>query len=75
MAGGLTNSNKVFYEIVIQRYIKYKKQYEKDQKTIKSFNKLYRKPLQPNVNDRSEYGKLCNIFTKYVEENESESFF
>ena len=73
-ACGLSIGNKVLYEIIINKYNKYKKQYEKDQQTIKSFNKLYRKSLQDNVIDKTEYESLCNIFTKYVDENKNVSF-
>ena len=48
-ACGLTITNKVLYEIVMQKYIKYKKLYEKDNLTIKSFDKLYRKNFQDNM--------------------------
>ena len=47
----------------MQKYNKYKKQYEKDQQAIKSFDKLNRKSLQGNVIDKNEYESLCNIFT------------
>ena len=66
-ACALSIGNKVIYEIIINKYNKYKKQYEKDQQTIKSFDKLYRKSLQDNVIDKTEYNSLCNIFTKYVD--------
>ena len=58
----------------MQKSNKYKKQYERDHNTIKSFDKLYRKSLQDNIIDKSEYENLCNIFTKYVDENKNESF-
>ena len=64
-ACGLTIGNKVIYEIIKQKYNNYKKQYEKDQETIKSFDKLYRKSLQDNMIDRSEYESLCSIFTEF----------
>ena len=73
-ARALSIGNKVIYEIIINKYNKYKKQYEKDQQTIKSFDKLYRKSLQDKVIDRTEYESLCNIFTKYVDENKNGSF-
>ena len=73
-ACGLSITNKVLYEVVMQKYSKYKKQYEKDQQTIKSFDKLYRKSLQDNVIDKGEYESLCNISTKYVDETKNESF-
>ena len=73
-ACGLSIGNKVLYEIIINKNNKYKKQYEKDQQTIKSIDKLYRKSLQDNIIDKSEYESLCIIFTKYVDENKIESF-
>ena len=74
-ACGLSIGNKVLYEIIVSKYNKYKKQYDRDQQTIKSFDKLYRKSLQDNVIDKTEYESLCNIFTKYIDENKNESFF
>ena len=70
----LSLGNKILHKLIINKYNKYKKQYERDQETIKSFDKLYRKPLQDNVIDKTEYESLCNIFTKYVDENKDESF-
>ena len=46
--------NKVLHKLIINKYIKYKKQYERDQQTIKSFDKLYRKSLQDNVIGKTE---------------------
>ena len=66
--------NKVLHKIIINKYNNYKKQYERDQNTIKSFDKLYRKSLQDNIIDKTEYESLCNMFTKYVDENKIESF-
>ena len=74
IACALSLSNKVLHELIINKYNKYKKQYERDQNTIKSFDKLYRKSLQDNVIDKTEYESLCNIFTRYVDENKNESF-
>ena len=65
---------KVLYEIIINKYNKYKKLYERDQQTIKSFEKIYRKSLQDNVIDKKECESLCNIFTEYVDENKNETF-
>ena len=70
----LSLGNKVLHTLIINKYNKYEKQYERDQNTIKSFDKLYRKSLQDNVIDKKEYESLCNIFTKYVDENKNESF-
>ena len=41
----LSLGNKVLHKLIINKYNKYKKQYERDQKTIKSFDKLYTKSL------------------------------
>ena len=70
----LSIGNKVLYGVIIDKYKKHKKEYEKDQNTIKSFHKLYRRSLQDNVIDKTEHESLCNIFTKYVDENKNESF-
>ena len=60
----LSLGNKVLHKIFISKYNKNKYQYENNQQTIKSFDKLYRKSLQDNVIDKNEYESLCNIFTK-----------
>ena len=39
IACGLSLGNKVLHKIIISKYNKYKKQYERDQNTIKSFDK------------------------------------
>ena len=70
----LSLGNKVLHKLIINKYNKYKKQYERDQQTNKSFDKFYRKSLQDNVIDKTEYESLCNIFTKYIDENKNESF-
>ena len=67
--------NKLLYDIIIKQYNKYKKENEKNQQTIKHFDKLYRESLQDIVIDKTEYESLCIIFTEYVDENENESFF
>ena len=74
IACALSLSNKVLHKLIINKYNKSKKQYERDQQTIKSFDKLYRKSLQDNVIDKTEYDSLFNIFTKYVDENKNGSF-
>ena len=75
IACALSLGNKILHKIFINKYNKYKKQYERDQNTIKSFDKLYRKSLQDNIIDKTEYDGLCAIFTRYVDENRNESFF
>ena len=74
IAGTLSLGNKILHKLIINKYNKYKELYERDQQTIKSFDKLYRKSLQDNVIDKNEYESLCNIFTKYIDENKNESF-
>ena len=70
----LSLGNKILHKLIINKYNKYKKQYERDQNTIKSFDNLYRKSLKDNIIDKTEYDSLCNIFTKHVDENKNESF-
>ena len=41
---------------------------------MKSFDKLYRKSLQDNLIDKTEYENFSNIFTKYLDETKNESF-
>ena len=74
IACGLSLGNKILHNLIINKYNKYKKLYERDQNTIKSFDKLYRKSLQDNVIDKTEYESLRNIFTRYVDQNKDESF-
>ena len=64
IACNLSLGNKVLHKLIINKYNIYKKQYERDQQTIKSFDKLYRRSLQDNIIDKTEYESLCNIFTK-----------
>ena len=51
-ACALSIGNKVLYEIIIHKYNMYKKTIQKDQQTIKSFDKFYRKSLRDNVIDK-----------------------
>ena len=74
VACALSLGNKVLHKLILNKYNKYKKQYERDQQTIKSFDKLYRTSLQDNIINKTEYESLCNIFTRYVDENKNESF-
>ena len=70
----LSLGNKILHKLIINKYNKYKKQHERDQNTIKFFDKLYRKSLQDNVINKTEYESLCNLFTRYIDENKNESF-
>ena len=70
----LSLGNKILHKLIINKYNKYKKQYQRDQQTINSFDKSYRKSLQYNMIDKTEYESLCNIFTRYVDENKNKSF-
>ena len=65
---------KVLHKLIRNKYNKYKKQYERHQNTIKFFDKFHRKTLQDNLIDKTEYESLCNIFTKYFDENKKEPF-
>ena len=51
----LSLGNKVLLKLIINKYNKYKKIYERDRNTIKSFDKFYRKSLQDNIIDKSLY--------------------
>ena len=70
----LSLGNKVLHKLFTNKYNKHKKQYEKDQQTIQSFDKLYRKSSQDNIIDKNENESLCIVFIKYVDENKNESF-
>ena len=75
-ASGISSGKKVVYEvyeIIINNYKKYRKQDEKDQQTIKSFEKLYRKRLQDDLIDENENESLCNLFTKNLDETKNQS--
>ena len=61
--------------MIINKNNTHKKQYERDQPTIKQFDKLYKKSLHDNVNDKNEYESLCNSFTEYANDTKNESFF
>ena len=71
----LSLGNKVLHKLIKNKYNKYQKQYERDQQTIKTFDKLYRKSLQDNIIDKNEYDSLCNFFTKFIDENKNESLY
>ena len=73
-ACGLSIGSKVIYEIIINKYNKYRKQYEKDQQTTESFDKLCRKSSQNNITDKNEYESFCYIFTKNLDETKNEFF-
>ena len=75
IACNLSLGNEVLRKLFINKYNKYKKQYERDQQAVKYFDKFYKKSLQDSIIDKTEYESLCNIFTKYVDENENESFY
>ena len=66
--------NKALHKLIIKKYNKYKKLRERDQQTIKLFDKLCRKSLQDNIIDENDYESLCKKFTKYVDEAKNESF-
>ena len=70
----LSLANKVVHKLIKNKYNKYKKQYERDQKTIKPFDKLFKKFLQDNVIDENEIENQGNSFTKYNDGNKTEAF-
>ena len=60
--------------MIIDKYKKKQKHYQKDQQPRKTFNTLYRKPFQDNVIDKCEIEPLCNIYIKYLDETKNEPF-
>ena len=58
LACTLSLGNKVLHKLIMNKYNKYKKQYERDQQTIKSFDKLYRKFLQDKISNKTENESL-----------------
>ena len=86
VACALSLGNKILHKIIINKYNKYKKQYERDQNTIKSFDKLYRKSLQDNVSIKTNMNLFVifllnilmkietNLFYKYEYKNKIKLF-
>ena len=74
IACAISLGNKILHKLIKNKYNKYKRLYERDQHTNKSFDNLYRNSLQDNVIDKSEYESLFKIFTKYVDGKKNESF-
>ena len=70
----LSSGKEELYEIFMRKYSKYKKQNEKDQQTIKSFDKIYKKSLQVILIDKKEYDTLGNTFSRYFDETKIEFF-
>ena len=62
---------KVIYDIIIKNYNKYKKQFEKDQQTIKSFDNLYKKSLQDKIINKIEYERVFHNFNNYCDDIKS----
>ena len=54
-ASALSLANKILHEILMNKYNRYRKQLEKDQQTIKSFVKFYRKSYQDNLCNKKEF--------------------
>ena len=71
----LSLGNGLLRKIIINKNNEHKKHYENGQKTIKSFENLYRKSLQDNVIDKNDFESLCNIFTKNLDETKIEDMF
>ena len=53
-AFALSLGNKVIHKKMLNKHIKYKKQYERYQEIFKFFHKLYTKNLPDNVIDKNE---------------------
>ena len=65
--------NKVNLGRKLNKYKRYKKQFENDQKSIESFKKLNTENLQEILIDRKEHECLCKKFKKFVDEKKNES--
>ena len=70
-ACALSLGNNVLHEVIKNVYNMYKKQFEKDQQTIKSCDKLNKRSLQENFTDKNKYESPCNIFNKEVDEKKT----
>ena len=75
IACALSLGEKALHKMILNKFNKNKKQFEKDKQTIKSFDKLYRKTLQDNLIDRNEFESLCKVFTEYFDQTWNEFFF
>ena len=73
IACGLAISNKVKLEIILQNYNQYEKQHQIDQQTFKWFDKLHRRTLHDDLNDKNEYYFLCDYFNKHLDEKKNET--
>ena len=58
----------------MSKYSKHKKQSQEDQQSIKVFDTLYRKSLQDNLIDKIEYGPLCKMLSRCVDQKKKEFF-
>ena len=58
----------------MKEHNKNNKKNERDQQTKKFFDKMYRESLNDNLIDKTEYERICNIFTNYVDETKNETF-
>ena len=58
--------------MVMEKYNRYKKQYQKDEQTKRSFDRQYKRSLQDFPFDKSQNESLCNIFTRYLDEKKNE---
>ena len=65
-ASGLSIDNELLLEIRINKYNKYKNQFERGQQTTKAFDNLYRNTLQDKIFDKNEYESLCITFIYMV---------
>ena len=70
----LSLGNKALHKLIINKCNKEKKQYEKDQQTIKSFDNFHRKSSKYKVIDKNEYETLCKTCTKILEKVKIKSF-
>ena len=74
IACALSLGNKVLHKIIKNKYFENKRKFRKDEQTKKIFDKFYRKPIQDNSIDKSEYEPPCKIFTKTLDQTKNGCF-
>ena len=71
----VSTGNIVLYEIVMEKFKKYKKHYQRDQQTFVSFDNFYRKSLHDKTSDISEYESLSEFFIKVLDGTKNECYY
>ena len=75
IASALSLSNKALHKTITKKTLGKKNQYEKDQQTNETLDKLYRKSLQLNILDENESESAFKVFNNYDDEMRNETCF